>query len=104
MLLLKPDFDLVTIRVGDVRERKPRSKLALAKQSATGALNFGDGQGNVLRLLQAKSEVIDSTLIARVVGLPLERKHIEWTGTLNLDLVFVPIVLADAEHEGVELE
>src|SRR5881628_498190 len=103
-MLLKPDFDLIAIWVGDVRKRQTRSELALTEHFATRALSLGNDKTNVFGLLQAEPEMVDSTLMAGVAGIPLERKYVEWAWALNLDFVSISVVLADAEDKGVELE
>nr|WP_238474417.1 hypothetical protein [Pseudomonas cavernae] len=53
--------------------------------------------------VEAKAKVRDAATATGVVGLPLERQHIEGTRPLNLDLLGVAVVLTNTEYLGVEI-
>jgi hypothetical protein len=56
-LILKPDLNLVAIRIGDVRVREAGSKLAATEQPPTGALDFRNGAVDVLRVHKPKTKM-----------------------------------------------
>src|SRR2546427_756480 len=102
--LLVPDFDLIAIRVVDIRVREPGGELAAAEEPAAGALDFLHGGVDVLGADEPEPEVLDASGGAGGFGLALEGKDVVAARSLDLDAVAVAVVLLDAEDFPVEAQ
>jgi hypothetical protein len=70
---LEPDFNLIAIRISDVRVWERWSKFATPEQPPSGALDFHDGVVDVVRVHEPKIEICHATNCAGRAGILRER-------------------------------
>src|SRR5262245_26552215 len=98
-----PDLDLVAVRIGREQIRLARHELAPLLDFPAGSLHRARRRADVLRTLEAKTEVRDAARLARLLLLLLEHEHVARSRGLQLNEAVLLVHLDGAEHLTVEL-
>ena len=99
---LKPDLNLVAIRIGDVRVGEARSKLTATEQPPTGALDFRNGAVDVVRVHEPKTEMRHAANRAGRAGVLRERQDVVPSGRLRVNEAIPAPVLTQTKDLLVE--
>src|SRR5512132_1140981 len=73
---LEPNFDFVSVRIGEEHVRLPRRKFPTVEDPSSRALDGVRRLVDVARVCQAKSEVLDATRLTYVLGSFLEHENV----------------------------
>jgi len=99
---LKPDLNLVAIRIGDVRVGEAWRKLAATEQPPAGALDFRNGAVDVVRVHEPKTEMRHAANHAGRAGVLRERQYVVPSRRLRVDEAIPAPVLTEAKDLLVE--
>jgi hypothetical protein len=99
---LEPDLNLIAIRIGHVGVGEARTKLAAPEQSPSRALDFGNGEVDIVRIHEPKTEMRHAANRAGVVGVLRERQDVVPSRRLCVDEAIAASVLAETEDLLIE--
>src|SRR5260370_23588922 len=99
---LEPDLDLIPVRIGDIRVGEAGTELAAPEQPSSGALDFGNGAVDVVRVHETKTEMRHAAHDADRAGVLRERHDVSSSCRLRVDEAIAASVLTETKDLLVE--